>query len=280
MIQSFGWYGGKAWLVPELIKLTPPHLTSIEAFGGAAWFTLNKPKSHTELVNDVNDVLVNLWEVLRTNIDGFKATNKRRIDARKFYLDYQKEYEEDKWAKCDDVEKAFRFYYMVTHSFSFMMHGFHSIRFDTGTSQQLSYLNKIAVIDEVYERIKEVQFRNEDVFEMLPRYDKPDTFMYLDPPYAQGGYAYEEIIGGHPWKDTDAARLRDMIWGFKNAKVLLSVDNGEFYVKEGWKMMIMDKGERKLRSGAVPNRECLVMNYEKPARPFGVSTAAETTGEF
>lgn len=280
MIQSFGWYGGKAWLVPELIKLTPPHTVSIEAFGGAAWYTLNKPQSHAEVVNDVNDLLVNLWETLRVNIDKFKARNKRVIDARKMYLDYEKDYQEDKWAKCDTVEKAFRFYYMITHSFSFMLHGYHAVRFDNGTSQQSSYLNKIAVIDAIYERIKDVHFRNEDVFEMLPRYDKPDAFMYLDPPYVQGGNAYEEIIGGHPWKEGDAQRLKEMIHSFKNAKVLLSVDNGEFYLKEGWTVMEMDKGGRITKAGATPNRECLVMNYPVPKHPFRESTAADTTGEF
>jgi len=45
-------------------------------------------------------------------------------------------------------------------------------------------------------------------------------------------------------------------------------------------MIEIDKGGRITRAGCTPNRECLVMNYEKPARMFGVSTAAETTGEF
>jgi DNA adenine methylase len=280
MIQSFGWFGGKAWLVPTLLEWTPPHTVSVEAFGGAAWYTLNKPKSHAEVVNDVNDLLVNLWETIRTDVKGFKERNQYVIDARKLYYDYEKEYKEDKWAKCDAVEKAFRFYYMITHSFSFMLHGYHAVRFDWASSQQASYLNKVEALDTIYERIKEVHFRNEDVFDMLPRYDKPDVFMYLDPPYVQGGYAYGEFIGGKPWTDQDAMKLREMIHGFKNAKVLLSVDNGEFYVKEGWKMMVMDKGGRITKAGATPNRECLVANYEKPARPFWASTAAETTGDF
>jgi DNA adenine methylase len=280
MIQSFGYFGGKAWLVPELVRLTPPHLISIEAFGGAAWYTLNKPKSHAEVVNDINDLLVNMWEAIRTNVDRFKERNERVIDARKLYLDYEKEYTDDKWVNCDAVEKAFRFYYMVTHSFSFTMHGFHAMRFDEGTAQHTSYRNKIEIIDEIYNRIKDVHFRNEDVFKMLPRCDKPDTFMYLDPPYEQGGYAYEEIIGGKPWKEGDAQRLKEMIHSFKNAKVLLSVDNGEFYLKDGWTMQIMDKGGRKTKAGATPNRECLVMNYERPKQGFRLSTAASTSGEF
>ena len=281
MIQSFGWFGGKCWLVPELIKLTPPHLVSIEAFGGAAWYTLNKPKSHAEVVNDINDLLVNTWETIRSNITRFKLRNQGVIDARKLYLDYEKEYHEDKWANCDDVEKAFRFFYMVTHSFSFTMHGFHAARFGTGTAQHAGYRNKIAAIDEIYDRIKDVHFRNESVFDLLPRCDKPDTFIYLDPPYVQGGHAYEEIIGGQPWTDQDAMKLREMIHGFKNAKVLLSVDNGEFYLKDGWTMKVMDKGGRITKAGATPNRECLVMNYEPPKKLFVPTvTAIDTGGEF
>lgn len=266
--------------MPTLIKLTPSHLVSIEAFGGAAWYTLNKPKSHAEVINDVNDLLVNLWLTLQSDIERFKERNTYIIDARKLYIDYEKSYKENKWENCDNVEKAFRFYYLITHSFSFMLHGFHAVRFDKAPSQQGSYLHKIEAIDNIYERIKEIQFRNENVFDMLPRYDKEGAFMYLDPPYVQGGYAYAEMLGGKPWTEEDKYNLREMIWGFKNAKILLSVDNGEYYMTDGWTMRVMDKGGRLTRAGATPNRECLVMNYEPPKRQFKETNAADTGGDF
>ncbi len=59
------YYGGKARLSTWIVEHMPPHRAYVEPFGGMASVLLAKPKAYTEVYNDADGTVVNLFRVLR-----------------------------------------------------------------------------------------------------------------------------------------------------------------------------------------------------------------------
>lgn len=59
------YHGGKFRLAPWIIEQMPEHVCYVEPFGGAAGVLLQKPRSYSEVYNDLDGEVVNLFRVLR-----------------------------------------------------------------------------------------------------------------------------------------------------------------------------------------------------------------------
>src|SRR6267378_4005945 len=66
----FGYYGAKQRIATRIIDSLPPHNCWVEAFCGSAAITLAKPPVPIEVINDLDDEVVNVFEQLRTNSDA------------------------------------------------------------------------------------------------------------------------------------------------------------------------------------------------------------------
>lgn len=66
------WMGGKRRLAGQLLPLFPPHECYVELFtGGAALFFMREHPVKTDVINDINGELVNLYRVVRCHFDEF-----------------------------------------------------------------------------------------------------------------------------------------------------------------------------------------------------------------
>lgn len=59
------YHGGKYRLAPRLVQIFPPHNVYTEVFGGGGSVLLCKPRSYSELYNDLDGEVVNLFRVLQ-----------------------------------------------------------------------------------------------------------------------------------------------------------------------------------------------------------------------
>ena len=71
------WHGGKSYLADWIIDRMPPHLHYVEPFAGGLavllaknpldlrhqWSDKSSEKGHSEVVNDLNQELMNFWQV-------------------------------------------------------------------------------------------------------------------------------------------------------------------------------------------------------------------------
>lgn len=63
----FSYFGSKNRLASKLWQHLPPHHCWVEAFCGSAALTLAKPPALIEIINDLDNEIVNLFEQLRNN---------------------------------------------------------------------------------------------------------------------------------------------------------------------------------------------------------------------
>jgi len=274
MKSPLKWFGGKSWLVPKLLTMLPEHHTCIEGFAGAAWFTLNKPPATTEIVNDINSTLINFWLVLRNHPDELAKECSLLPDSEQLYWEYTEVAKRLPHEVGKDFELAKVFLYLNAHSYSGLYTGLHAMNFGSCAQDQKAWLRKIENIrGMVWKRIQTVTFYNRSIFDLLRNEscDRDDVFIYLDPPYFDGGAKYEEIPGGIGWGMTDFINLRKLVNSFEHAKILISIDDGEFFCGSGWVMEEVDKNSV-LKFGAEPGRECLVYNYKIPTSNPEAST--------
>lgn len=97
------YHGGKWMLAPWIIGHFPAHRIYVEPFCGAGSVLLRKPRSNAEIVNDLDDEIVNVFEVLR---DPAAATRLRELCALSPYS--RTEFERAYQPTEDPIEKARR----------------------------------------------------------------------------------------------------------------------------------------------------------------------------
>lgn len=184
------YHGGKSKLAPVIVSHFPAHTTYVEPFGGSASVLLAKPASAVEVYNDVDGDLVNFFHVLRA---PELATALEEAIAATPYS--RAEFERALQPSTDPVERARRL--MVRQRQSY---GGRGERWAFARSASARVTRKwnagLERLQDVHQRLRDVQIESCDWTVTLDRYDSPETLFYLDPPYhpetrVGGGYAHE-----------------------------------------------------------------------------------------
>lgn len=181
------WLGGKRRLADKLIPLFPPHECYVEVFcGGAALYFLRPVPAHTEVINDINGELINLYRVVQHHMEEFVRQFKWAITSRQIFKRHQAVVPET----LTDIQRAARFYYLQQHAFSGKVSG---QNFGTATTAPAINLCRIEEnLSAAHLRLAGTFVENLPWLDCMKRYDRAHTFFYLDPPYWQTeGYGVE-----------------------------------------------------------------------------------------
>lgn len=189
------WHGGKFRLAPWIIEHFPAHRVYVEPYGGAASVLLRKPRSYSEVYNDLDGDAVNLFRVLRDPEQAARLRELLRLTpfAR---TEFMAAYE----PSDEPVERARR---LVARSF--MGHSskgaFERSGFDTRVNSDgyCSRVNAVVAlpeaVDQAVERLRGVLIENDQAMVLIDRHDRPDALFYIDPPYlpqTRGSRVYRE----------------------------------------------------------------------------------------
>lgn len=209
------WLGGKGRIVSNLMPLIPLHKTYVEPFGGGASLLFAKDPSPVEVYNDIDDGLVGFFRLLRDPDAVAKLTD---------LLD-RTPYSRSEWQECkvtwrlqtDPIERARRWFVVVWQGFGrFFGHAWGYVLYDGDVSH--AFRQATSNLFAASRRLIEVQVECCDWPVLLTRYDSPDTFFYLDPPYApstrsRSQYPHEMDEAGH-------VKLTDRLLSMKGMMVL------------------------------------------------------------
>lgn len=235
-----GWIGGKSRLASHIVQMIPEHTCYVEPFAGAAWIFFRKPESKVEILNDINRDLVTLYRVIQHHLEEF-------IRYFKWVLISRDEFERLKRATPDtltDIQRAARFYYLQQMAFGGHIHnptfGYASTR-----APKLNLLRIEEELSAAHLRLSRAYVECLSYNEVIVRYDKPESFFYLDPPYwdcenyyGKGLFGKEDFtklanqlvdIKGKfilSLNDTKGVRETFKAFSFKEVKVNYSCSNG------------------------------------------------------
>lgn len=207
--------GGKSLLAPKIIPRIPPHHCYCEVFAGAAWVLFRKEESPVEIINDINADLVTLYRVVKNHLDEFIRYLRWLLAARDEFERFKAENPET----LTDIQRAVRFYYLLKTGFASKIKNPTFSISPTG-QPRLNLLRIEEELSMIHLRLTRVYVENLHFGQFIPRFDRPETFFYLDPPF----YGCENDYGDGIFHREDFQKLRDLLGEIKG-KFLLSIND-------------------------------------------------------
>ena len=181
------WIGGKRRLAKHILPLFPAHTCYVEPFSGAAALYFLKTPSKTEVINDINGELVNLYRVVKHHLEEFVRQFKWALVSRQIYKWLQDTPEET----LTDIQRAARFYYLQKQAFGGKVAD-HTFGTSTTSAPRFNLLRIEEELSMAHLRLSRTLIEHLDWQQCLKRYDRPHTLFYCDPPYwGTEGYGVE-----------------------------------------------------------------------------------------
>ena len=261
-MRSFlAYMGGKSLLAGKIVSRIPDHQCYVEVFAGAAWILFKKDEnmSHVEIINDINLDLVTLYRVVKHHLEEFIRYFKWILVARDEFERFKSETPDS----LTDIQRAVRFYYLLKSGYAARIKN-PSFSIAATSKPRLNLLRIEDELSAVHLRLSRVYIDNRNYADLIPKFDKPDTFFYIDPPY----YGYENYYGDGVFYKSDFEKLRDIL-STVQGKFILSIN----YVPEILKLFkgfYIEGVDTSYSCGGADKKkkvtELLIMNYEPTAR--------------
>jgi len=194
-------------------KIIPAFDRYIEVFGGAAWLLFYKDRhAPYEVYNDINGELVNLFRCAKAHPDELAREIDLNLISRERFIDYRDQDPQ----YLTDIQRAARFMYMIKYSFCSKT---------TTFGANARPLPSSALLKEIAKRLERVIIENNTFERVIKQYDRPNSLLYLDPPYhtTEDFYNINKTNFGHD----DHVKLRDLLANIKG-KFILSYNDDEF----------------------------------------------------
>lgn len=194
MKPLISYYGGKQRIAKKILEYFPPHHVYVEPFVGGAALLFAKESPQTknqgqniEVINDKDELLINLYRMAQDK--PLELAHKLKLT-----LFSQSEYKKSvqilrNHTDYTDLEKAWAYYTNIEQGFA------NTIGNSWGIGKKRNLGHELFIKNErllsIFDRLKYVHISCEDALACIKRWDSPNTFFYLDPPYPntnQGHY--------------------------------------------------------------------------------------------
>ncbi|EIY7073713.1 DNA adenine methylase [Salmonella enterica] len=245
------WIGGKRRLAKHILPLFPAHTCYVEPFCGAAALYFLKTPSKTEVINDINGELVNLYRVVKHHLEEFVRQFKWALVSRQIYKWLQDTPEET----LTDIQRAARFYYLQKQAFGGKV-AVHTFGTSTTSAPRFNLLRIEEELSMAHLRLSRTLIEHLNWHQCIERYDRPHTLFYCDPPYwGTEGYGVEFGLENYDHMADLAHRIK--------GKMIISV-NDIPEMRQVFKGLNIHSVEinYSLAGKGTPRRELIVSNLE------------------
>ena len=274
--------GGKSkigkWIVPFYDKDME---TYVETFGGMFWCFFNMdlsqfPNLKKVVYNDFNPLNYNLFKCIQNPTKLLKAINS--IDCQKFgmeitpsiykeqFISFQAEiFNEGFSVELGDYDVAAKYVYILTQVFSGSKPETSSFIDLKGKykSKYLTFRDKLLKPDWIEHFLKITHVENMDFAEVIKKYDSPNTYFYVDPPY----WKTENYYSNHDFDRQDHERLSNSLISMEGKFSLSYYDFpllSEWFPKDTYtweKKEFAKAAAAKKGKTQTMGEELLIMNY-------------------
>ena len=211
------YYGGKQKKLNVLIPLVPPHQIYTEAYAGGAALFFAQPKASCDVINDINDMLINFYRVARSDYPGLKAEINNSLHSRSQFNKARAIYCRPELYTA--IEKAWSVWYLCKISFGANMRNF-GFNYRGNIPTVLANA-KDRFTELIARKLEEVTLESKDGVSVIQKYDKPDTFHYIDPPYINTDCSSYSA----PFDETKLTELLDLLVSIKGKFLMTMYSN-------------------------------------------------------
>jgi DNA adenine methylase len=187
--------GNKYPIRDIIIPLIPPHKRYVELFAGSGAIFYNKDKADQNILNDLDKkTIANFRLIQNAPLDPAKyAHQPKSLSAVKHFFDHHGDSIADR----------------LIHERIRSCSGFSN---QPVTKSKQIYVVKnvdrvLKLLGEYKDKLKGVKYENKDYEAVVKKYDSPDTFFFIDPPYENT----EKSFGYAQSTDFDFERLREVL---------------------------------------------------------------------
>lgn len=172
------WMGGKSRLAPFILSQLPKHTCYVEAFCGGAAILLMKPRSTSEVINDIDGELINLYRCVKHHPCELAKQSVGMLHSRWLF----EQLKTQKLSDLTDIQRAARFYALNRMAFGGGMAN-PSFGYGRTSAAGLSVERFNKDIEMLSERLDRVFIEHLSWDNCIERYDSANTLVYCDPPY-------------------------------------------------------------------------------------------------
>ena len=280
--NMLSYIGGKSkigkWIVPFYDKDME---TYVETFGGMFWCFFNMdlkefPNLKKVVYNDFNPLNYNLFqciknpELLLESINSISCQQFGEETTPSIYKEQFVEFQSEVFGSgftinYPDYKVAAKYAYVLTQVFSGSKPETSSFIDLKGKykSKYLTFRDKLSKPDWVEHFLKITEVENMDFADVIAKYDSPNTYIYLDPPY----WKTENYYNNHDFDREDHERLAKVL---HNVQGKFSLSYYDFELLHEWFPEEQYRWEKKefakaaaAKKGTKQNmgEELLILNY-------------------
>jgi DNA adenine methylase len=263
------YHGGKWKLAPWIVSHFPEHRVYVEPFGGGGSVLLRKPRSYSEVYNDIESEIVNLFRVLRDTEQA--ARLRAALELTPFARDeFVGAYDE---TDQDTIERARR---LVIRGFmgfgSAAMTRTHRTGFRansnrSGTTPAHDWANYPRQLESFCDRLRGVVIENRPAAEVIAQHDSPETLIYADPPYVHDTRSFprgasQPFCYKYEMTDDDHRALAEQLRGVAG-KVVLSGYPCDLYGPRAVRGLAPGRARPLRRRRTRPNRSAVAQLHAR-----------------
>ena len=251
------YYGGKQMLLKHILPLIPEHTLYTEAFCGGCAVLFAKPPAQCEVINDTNTELVNFYRVAQTQYAALKAMIDATLHSREIHAHARHINEHPSF--FTPVERAWAVWVCTKLGFASMIDG--TFGYDRSGTTTLKLRNaKEAFTEELCSRLGRVTVECEDGIDVIRRYDCPEAFHFVDPPYVGSDCGHYNGT----FDEEDFSRLLDTL-ATVEGKFMLTMFPHEkierLAARHGWTIHRLDRTNTASKVSRRRQEEWITTNY-------------------
>jgi len=223
--------GGKFRIAKWIVSHFPAHAFYVETHCFAASVFFQKPKGKAEILNDINDKIINVFEVLRDPEQAMELQRLLELTPLS-YTEYTRTY--TLAPSTNKIEMARR---LIFQSFSTIgsdgisrkRSGFRAIKnHKSGIHAGQEWSSYPQHIPSFTKRLKGVVLENRDALKIIDIYDSPKTLFYLDPPYPMQSRGQHKRLYQFEMTEKDHIELAKRLHEIEGMAIISSYDT-KFY---------------------------------------------------
>ncbi|MBD5395633.1 MAG: DNA adenine methylase [Lachnospiraceae bacterium] len=225
-------YPGSKWNVAtKIVELIPDHHSYLEPYFGSGAVLFSKPVSDIETINDLDSDVTNLFRCIQEDSERLARIVMTTPFSREEY-DLQFEITEGA-VNIDSFQRAAGFLIRCWQGYGYRTNGYkvgwkNDIQGREKAYALWNWYRLPEWIIEITERLRKVQIENRPAMEVIRRFNYPNVFMYLDPPYVIKSRSGKSKQYLHEMTDSDHEELLKEILQSK-AEIMISGYESDIY---------------------------------------------------